>query len=526
MKLNTSLAAGVAACVTALYSAAAYASGTNSLPGGPAVNQLNLHPPVTKIASEIAWLHWFMLIICTVIFVGVFGVMFYSVYKHRKSKGAVPAKFHESVTVEVVWTVVPFIIVILMALPATKTVVAMKDTTNADITIKATGYQWKWGYDYLAGEGRGISFLSTLATPRQQVHNEQPKTDTYLLEVDNPVVVPVDRKIRVITTANDVIHAWMVPSFGVKQDAIPGFVRDTWFRAEKVGTYYGQCAELCGKEHAFMPIVVKVVSAEDYAKWVDGEQKKLAAKQDDPNKVWALEELIARGEKVYQANCAACHQANGKGAGPIKALDGSAVVLGPAAEQMKILLNGAGNGAMPAWKQLSDTELAAVTTYTKNAWSNKTGKLVQPADYVAARGGKFPEGGAATASPSAPAAPAATSAAPTAAPAVASSGLPVDVFFDKGQSGLDRAAKAAVKQALDFLSANPSAKVALSGYVDASGNAQANAELAKERAKTVRDALKAAGVKEDRIEMRKPEQITAGASSDKAARRVEIKLVS
>jgi cytochrome c oxidase subunit 2 len=193
---------------------------------------------------------------------------------------------------------------------------------------------------------------------------------------------------------------------------------------------------------------------------------------------------------------------------------------------MKILLNGAGNGAMPAWKQLSDTELAAVTTYTKNAWSNKTGKLVQPADYVAARGGKFPEGGAATASPSAPAAPAATSAAPTAAPAVASSGLPVDVFFDKGQSGLDRAAKAAVKQALDFLSANPSAKVALSGYVDASGNAQANAELAKERAKTVRDALKAAGVKEDRIEMRKPEQITAGASSDKAARRVEIKLVS
>jgi cytochrome c oxidase subunit II len=521
MKLKTSLAAGVASVVMALYSAAAYANNTNSLPGGPGVNQLNLHPPVTQIAQNIAWLHWFMLIICTLIFAGVFGVMFYSIYKHRKSKGAVAAQFHESTTVEIIWTIVPFIIVIFMALPATKTVVAMKDTSNADITIKATGYQWKWGYDYLKGEGEGISFLSTLTTPRQQVHNEQPKADTYLLEVDKAVVVPVDRKIRVITTANDVIHAWMVPSFGVKQDAIPGFVRDTWFRAEKIGTYYGQCAELCGKEHAFMPIVVKVVSAEDYSKWVSGEKKKLAAKQDDPNKVWTLEDLIARGEKVYQANCAACHQANGKGAGPIKALDGSAVVMGPVADQMKILLNGAGNGAMPAWKQLSDTELAAVTTYTKNAWGNKSGKLVQPTEYLAARGGKFPQGGA-TAAPAAPAtaAPAAAAAAPAAA------GLPVDVFFDKGKSGLDAAAKASVKSALDYLTANPSAKVALSGYVDASGNAQANAELAKERAKAVREVLKAGGVKEDRIEMRKPEQITAGAASDKAARRVAIMLAS
>ncbi len=213
----------------------------------------------------------------------------------------------------------------------------------------------------------------------------KPQGDNYLLKVDNPLVVPVDRKIRIVTTANDVIHAWMVPAFGVKQDAIPGFVRDTWFRAEKTGDYYGQCAELCGKEHAYMPIHVKVVTQAEYSAWVDGKKKEMAAKADDPNKEWKLEELIARGEKVYNANCAACHRADGKGAGPIKALDGSAIVLGDPAQQIQILLNGAANGAMPAWRQLSDTEIAAVVTYTKNAWSNKTGKLVQPAQIVAAR---------------------------------------------------------------------------------------------------------------------------------------------
>jgi cytochrome c oxidase subunit II len=206
-----------------------------------------------------------------------------------------------------------------------------------------------------------------------------------LLKVDNPLVVPVNRKVRIITTANDVIHAFAVPSLGVQQDAIPGFVRDTWFRAEKVGDYYGQCAKLCGKEHAYMPIHVKVVSATDYATWVDGKKKAALAAADDPSKVWKLEELVARGEKVYNANCAACHKADGKGAGPIKALDGSALVLNDAAAQINILLNGANNGAMPAWKQLSDTEIAAVISYTKNSWSNKTGKLVQPAEIVAAR---------------------------------------------------------------------------------------------------------------------------------------------
>ena len=372
--------------------AAALAAGpalaVNDLKGGPGVNQLNLHEPVTRIAADQMWLHNFVMIVCVVIFVAVFGVMFYSIFKHRKSKGAVSANFHESVAVEIAWTVVPFIIVIGMALPATKVVVAMKDTTNADLTIKATGYQWKWGYDYLKGEGEGIGFLATLDTAQREASDSgHPEpVDNYLLKVDNPLVVPVDKKVRIITTANDVIHAWMVPAFGVKQDAIPGFVRDTWFKAEKVGDYYGQCAELCGKEHAYMPIHVKVVSAEDYTKWVDGKKKEIAAKADDPSKVWEQAALVARGEKVYAANCAVCHKPDGKGAGPIKALDASTVVLAENhLDQIQILLNGRMDKGMPAWKQLSDTDIAAVITYTKNSWSNKTGQTVQPAEVVAAR---------------------------------------------------------------------------------------------------------------------------------------------
>lgn len=373
--------------------AGSLAHAATDLPGGPAVNQLNLHPAVTRIAHEQHYLHWMMLIICTVIFIGVFAVMFYSIWKHRKSRGAKAANFHESATVEVVWTVVPFIIVVLMALPATKVLVAQKDTTNADVTIKATGYQWKWGYDYINGEGEGLSFIPTLDSSHRVLSDSgdvSKAPNDYLLKVDNPLVVPVDRKVRIITTANDVIHSFMVPSFGIKQDAIPGFVRDTWFRAEKTGDYYGQCAELCGKEHAYMPIHVKVLSNDGYKAWVDEQKKIAAAKKDDPSKVWSLQDLIARGEKVYAANCAACHQANGKGAGPIKALDGSPVVLGPTAEMMHVVLEGRANGAMPAWKQLSDTELAAVVTFAKNHWSNKTGQLVQPAEFVAARTGKFP----------------------------------------------------------------------------------------------------------------------------------------
>lgn len=370
---------------------AALAAGTalavGDLPGGPAVNQFSLHPAVTKIAAEQGWLNDFIMVICVVIFVGVFGTMFYSIFKHRKSKGHKAANFHESTTIEVAWTVVPFIIIIMMALPATRTVVAMKDTSSADLTVKATGSQWKWSYDYLKGEGEGLGFVSTIDPVQREMSDAgKPSGDDYLLRADNPLVVPVNKKVRVITTANDVIHAFYVPSLGIQETAIPGFVRDTWFRAEKVGTYYGQCTQLCGKEHAYMPINVKVVSAQDYTAWVDSKKKELAAKADDPNRVWQLADLEVRGEKVYTANCAVCHLATGKGGGTIKPLDGSATVLdADKSKQIHVVLNGQNNGAMPSWKQLSDTEIAAVVTYTKNHWSNATGQVVQPTEVAALR---------------------------------------------------------------------------------------------------------------------------------------------
>jgi cytochrome c oxidase subunit 2 len=365
--------------------------------GRPLEHQLNLQAPVTAIGADIYSLHNWMMIVCLVIFIGVFGVMFYSVFKHRKSLGHKAATFHESTAVEIAWTIVPFLIVIGMALPATKTVVAMKDTSNADLTIKATGMQWKWGYDYLKGEGEGISFLSNLSTPRSQVGSPgveptEKRGENYLLEVDNEMVVPVNKKVRLVLTANDVIHAWTIPAFAVKQDAIPGFVRDTWFRADQPGVYRGNCVELCGKEHAFMPIVVKVVSAEDYTAWVNGEKTRMAALADDPNKVWTIDELKTKGDKVYATNCVACHQANGQGVpSAFASLVGSPVVLGPKAEQIAVLLNGKHSGkypsAMPAWKQLSDSEIASVITYTRNNWTNKADEnIVQPSEVLAARG--------------------------------------------------------------------------------------------------------------------------------------------
>jgi cytochrome c oxidase subunit II len=493
----------------------------NNLPGGPAVNQIDLHPPVTKIAGEVQWLHNYIMIICVVIFLAVFGVMFYSILKHRKSQGAKAANFHESVAVEIAWTVVPFFIVIAMALPATKAVVAMKDTTNADLTIKVTGYQWKWGYDYLKGEGEGIGFLSTLDVTHREMSNsgKPPATDDYLLKVDNPLVVPVGKKVRIITTAADVIHAFAVPSLGIQQDAIPGFVRDTWFRAEQTGDFYGQCAKLCGKEHSYMPIHVKVVTQEQYAKWSGDKQAALKAAADDPGKVWQLADLAARGEKVYAANCVACHQADGKGnpAAKIKALDGSALVLNDPLNQVKTLLNGAANGAMPAWKQLSDTEIAAVITFTKNSWSNKTGKLVQPAEVADVRAGKTPASFAATA------AAALDATAPAATAVATAEGLPRPVYFAVGKSALDAEAQKALGKAIEWLKGKPDAKVALSGYVDSTGSAVQNAELAKQRAFAVRDALTKAGVAADRINLRKPEQVDAGSgAAAERARRVDI----
>ena len=357
-------------------------------PAAAEAERYNLQTPQSAIAQQIYDLHTLIFVICCVIFVLVFGVMTYSIIHHRKSVGHKADQFHENTMVEIAWTVVPFIILIGMAIPATKTVLAMKDTSNPDVTIKATGYQWKWGYDYLH---EGVSFYSALSTPRELVTDKSPdgakrraEHANYLLEVDNPVVVPVGKKIRIITTANDVIHSWAMPALGVKQDAIPGFVRDTWFRAEKVGDFHGQCQELCGKEHAYMPIHVKVLSQSDYTKWVEAQRAELAAKADDPSKVWELADLIARGEKIYSGNCAACHQPSGKGGGAVKPLDGAAVVLdADKTKQIAVLLNG--QNAMPSWKQLSDTEIAAVITYTKNNWSNKTGQLVQPSDVVAAR---------------------------------------------------------------------------------------------------------------------------------------------
>ena len=357
-----------------------------------AAYQLNLPTPVTRIAGEIYDLHTLMMVIITIVFVLVFSVMFYSIFKHRKSVGHKAAQFHESTTVEIIWTVIPFIILVGMAWPATKTVLSLKDTSNPDITIKATGYQWKWGYDYMKGEGEGISFLSALSTPQDQIRNGAPKGEDYLLEVDNAVVVPVGKKVRILTTAADVIHAWWVPAFGVKQDAIPGFVRDTWFKADKEGTYRGQCAELCGKEHGFMPIVVTVVSAEKYTAWVGEQKKRMAAAADDPNKTWDVAALKARGEKVYNANCAACHQANGAGIpNAFPSLVNSKVVMGARGEQIALVLNGRkgqfmATSVMPAQNALSDTDIAAAITYSRNAWGNKAKEdMVIPAEVKAAR---------------------------------------------------------------------------------------------------------------------------------------------
>ena len=374
----------------AMFWIGAASAQVKDMPGGPRVNQLNLPEGVTQIARDVAWLHWFMLIVCLVIFVAVFGVMFYSIWAHRKSKGYKSATFHEHMGVEVAWTVVPFLIVIAMALPATRTVVAMKDTSGADLTVKVTGYQWKWGYEYIDGPATGVKILSNLATPRAQIEGREPKGPTYLMEVDNPLVVPVGKKVRVAVTAADVIHSWMVQDLAVKQDAIPGFIRNTWFRADKIGEYRGQCTELCGKDHAFMPIVVMVVSEADYAKWADEQKKLLAAQADDPNKEWTGPELIARGEKVYAANCVACHQGSGKGVvGAFPALDASKIVMGPKADNIQILLKGKPGTAMQSFAaQLNDVEIAAVITYTRASWTN-AGKgqdpVVAPADIKAAR---------------------------------------------------------------------------------------------------------------------------------------------
>jgi cytochrome c oxidase subunit 2 len=314
----------------------------------------------------------------------VFGAMFISIIKHRKSKGAKSATFHESTTVEIIWTIVPFLILIGMAIPATKALIAMENTSNPDITIKVTGYQWKWGYDYL---DEGVSFMSTLTTPKEQILNKQEKGENYLLEVDNPVVVPVNKKIRLLITANDVIHAWWVPDFGMKKDAIPGYVNDMWINVEKEGTYRGQCAELCGKDHGFMPIVVEAKNEADYQQWVTAQKAAMDADAAGAGRDWSMAELVERGEKVYNTNCAACHQANGEGVpGAFPGLKGSALTTGPVDAHLNIVMNGKPGTAMAAFGgQLNDIDLAAVVTYERNSWGNDVGDLIQPSEVKAAR---------------------------------------------------------------------------------------------------------------------------------------------
>ncbi len=367
------LAGGVALTMLAQAANAAY--------------RVNFQEPATKLAQTVYDLHMMMMYICGVIFVGVFGVMFYAIVKHRKVPGRVAATFHENTSVEILWTVIPTIILVVMVWPVTKTLISMRDATGADITIKATGYQWKWGYDYIKGEGEGIKFKSVLSTSREQIEGKAPKGENYLLEVDNHLVVPVGKKVRILTTAEDVIHSWYMPAFAVKQDAVPGFIRDTSFRADREGTFRGQCAELCGKDHGFMPIVVDVVSAEKYSAWVAEQKAKMAAVADDPAKVWTLDELKTRGESVYAQNCSACHQPTGKGLPPaFPALDGSKIATGPRGDHLHLVLNGKAGTAMAAFgKQLSDAEIAAVVTYERNAWGNKVGDMVQPSEVKALR---------------------------------------------------------------------------------------------------------------------------------------------
>ena len=353
-----------------------------------AQSRYNFQEPVTGVAQQIYDLHILMLIICVVIFIAVFGVMFWSIFKHRKSRGAVAANFHENTTVEVLWTIVPVFILLGMAWPATKTIIDMKDTSHPDMTIKVTGYQWKWGYDYLHGEGEGIRFVSNLATPRAQILGYEEKGEHYLLEVDNPMVVPVGKKVRLLVTANDVIHSWWVPAFGVKQDAIPGFIRDTWFKAEQEGIYRGVCAELCGRDHAYMPIEVHVVSADAYSAWVAGLQVAAADQAAADAREWSQAELMEKGGQVYGAACAACHQASGAGIPPaFPALDGSALVTGDHAPLIDIVLNGKPGTAMAAFgPQLSDADIASVLTYMRNSWGNGVGDTVMPEAIADARG--------------------------------------------------------------------------------------------------------------------------------------------
>jgi cytochrome c oxidase subunit 2 len=370
---------------------------------------VNIPAPASPIALQIFDLHLGIIIVCIVIFVVVSGAMFYSLLKFRKSLGAkADVNFHENTLIEIIWTTIPFVILVGMAIPATRTVLAMKDASNPDITIKVTAYQWGWQYEY---QQDGVAFYSNLSTPWSQIGQpgtsaEEKKGENYLLEVDNPMVVPAGKKVRLLVTSNDVIHGWYVPTLGINQYGIPGFIKDAWFRADKPGSYRGQCSQICGKLHGYMPITVVVKTDAEYAAWAneakvkfpvpetappgavkaDAAVPKQVVAEQDPTKKYTIDELKKNGEKVYAANCVACHQPSGKGMPPaFPALDGSKVVTGPKNGQIALVLSGRPNTNMVSFARLSDAELASVITYTRNAWSNKAGEAIQPSEIKAAR---------------------------------------------------------------------------------------------------------------------------------------------
>ena len=351
-----------------------------AMAAGGEVNQVNMAPGVTEVGKEIYDLHMIIFWICTIIGVGVFGVMFYSIIYHRKSRGVTPATFHESTKVEIAWTVVPFFILIGMAVPATSTLLNIYDNEDADMDILVTGYQWKWKYEYLSEDGENVSYFSNLRTPRGEIYNAEDKGEHYLLEVDEPVVLPADTKVRFLITANDVIHSWWVPELAVKRDAIPGFINEAWTRTSVEGIYRGQCAELCGKDHGFMPIVVNVVSKEEYAEWLSAKQAEAAQVKELMAQTFTLDELMTRGKAVYDRACMACHGANGEG-GLGNAIAKSPIATGELSTHLDIGINGVPGTAMQAFGgQMNDVDMAAVITYQRNAFGNNMGDMVQPID--------------------------------------------------------------------------------------------------------------------------------------------------
>ena len=354
--------------------------GVAALAAGGETNQMNMSPGATPVSQSVYHLHMIILWICTVIGIGVFGVMLYSIIYHRKSRGVTPATFHESTKVEIAWTVVPFLILISMAVPATSTLLDIYDFEDAELDILVTGYQWKWKYEYLNENGENVSFFSNLRTPQSEIYNAEAKGEHYLLEVDEPLVIPADTKVRFLVTANDVLHSWWVPHLGVKKDAIPGFINEAWTKTSEEGIYRGQCAELCGKDHGFMPIVVNVVSKEEYSGWLGEKQAEAAEVKKLMAQTFTMDELMERGKAVYQRNCAACHGANGEG-GLGKAIAGSPVATGNLDHHLDIGINGVAGTAMQAFGgQINDVEMAAVITYQRNAFGNNMGDMVQPID--------------------------------------------------------------------------------------------------------------------------------------------------